>query len=59
MHILNDYFVQIEYSTERIAYELMEKFNIKMIAVTRGKEGSSIFENGKRYNHSIDDIKVD
>ena len=58
MHTLNDFFVQTEYSTERVAYELMEKFDIKMIAVTRGKEGSSIFENGKRYNHSIDDVKV-
>jgi fructokinase len=58
MHIINDMFLQSEYSTERVAFELMDKFNINMIAVTRGKDGSSIFENGKRYDHSIDDVKV-
>jgi fructokinase len=36
----------------------MEKFEINMIAVTRGKDGSSIFENGKRYDHSNVDVKV-
>ena len=58
MHVLNDLFLQSEYSTERVAYELMEKYDIHMIAVTRGKDGSSIFENGKRYDHSNIDIKV-
>ena len=29
-----------------------------MIAVTRGKDGSSIFENGKRFDHSSVDVKV-
>ncbi len=60
MHVLNDIFVQAEYSTEKVAFELMEKFNLNMIAVTRGKDGSSIFENAKRYNHSnVDDKVVD
>jgi fructokinase len=58
MHILNDVILQGEYHTEKVAYELMEKFEISMIAVTRGKDGSSIFENGKRYDHSIVDVKV-
>jgi fructokinase len=52
MHILNDIILQGEYNTEKVAYELMEKFEINMIAVTRGKDGSSIFENGKRYDYS-------
>ena len=58
MHILNDIILQSEYHTEKVAYELMEKFEINMIAVTRGKDGSSIFENGKRYDHSNIDVKV-
>ena len=58
MHVLNDLFVQAEYSTERVANELMEKFNLNMIAVTRGEDGSSIFENGKRYDYSNVESKV-
>lgn len=58
MHILNDFILQGEYNTEKVAYELMEKFEINMIAVTRGKDGSSIFENGKRYDHSNVNVKV-
>jgi fructokinase len=58
MHILNDIILQSEYHTEKVAYELMEKFEINMIVVTRGKDGSSIFENGKRYDHSNVDVKV-
>ena len=58
MHIINDLLLQSEYSTERVALELMDKFEINMIAVTRGKDGSSIFENGKRYDHSNIDVKV-
>jgi fructokinase len=58
MHVLNDLFIQTEYSTEKIAFELMEKFNLNMIAVTRGKDGASIFENGKRFNLSNVDSKV-
>lgn len=52
MHVLNDMFIQTEYSTEKVAFELMEKFELKMIAVTRGKDGASIFENGKRNDYS-------
>jgi fructokinase len=52
MHVLNDVFLQSEYSTEHVAFELMEKFNLNMIAVTRGEHGSSIFENGKRFDHT-------
>lgn len=52
MHTLNDLFIQTEYSTEKVAFELMEKFEINMIAVTRGKDGASIFENGKRNDYS-------
>lgn len=58
MHILNDMFVHIDYSTEQVALELMEKFELNMIAVTRGKDGSSIFENGKRYDYSSPEGKV-
>lgn len=58
MHVLNDIILQSEYNTEKVAYELMEKFEINMITVTRGKDGSSIFENGKRFDYSNVDVKV-
>ena len=58
MHVLNDFFIQSEYSTEKVALELMEKFNLNMIAVTRGKDGASIFDNGKKYNHTNVETKV-
>ena len=58
MHILNDIFIQTEYSTEKVVFELMEKFNLNMVAVTRGKDGASVFENGKRINFSNVDTKV-
>lgn len=58
MHVLNDLFIQTEYATEKVAFELMEKFEINMIAVTRGKNGASIFENGKRNDYSNVDSKV-
>lgn len=58
MHVLNDLVLQSEYNTEKVAYDLMEKFEINMITVTRGKDGSSIFENGKRFDYSNVDVKV-
>lgn len=58
MGLLNDLITQIDYNTEKVAYELMEQFNISMIAVTRGKDGSTIFENGKRYDYTPTDVKV-
>lgn len=58
MKILNEIITQINYNTEKVAFELMERFNISMIAVTRGKEGSTIFENGKRYDFTSVDVKV-
>ena len=58
MHVLNDIFIRSEYSTEKVALELMEKFNLNMMAVTRGKDGASIFENGKKFNHTNVETKV-
>lgn len=58
MHVLNDFLLQAEYNTEKVAYELMEKFDIQLIAVTRGKDGSSLFENGKRFDYSHVDLEV-
>ena len=58
MHVLNDFLLQAEYNTEKVAYELMEKFDIQLIAVTRGKDGSSLFENGKRFDYSHVDVEV-
>ncbi len=58
MHVLNDFLLHAEYTTEQVAYDLMEKFDIQLIAVTRGKDGSSLFENGKRFDYSHVDVEV-
>lgn len=58
MHTLNNLFVQTEYSTEKIAFELMEQFELNVVAVSRGKDGASIFENSKRNDYSGVDLKV-
>ncbi|MCS7053711.1 MAG: carbohydrate kinase [Ignavibacterium sp.] len=55
---LNDLIVQINYNTEKVAYELMDRFNISLIAVTRGKDGATLFENGKRYDYANSPRKI-
>ncbi len=58
MHQLNDLIIQIDYNTEKVAYELMDQFNINLLAVTRGKDGATLFENGKRYDYSNPPTKI-
>lgn len=58
MNELNELVTQINYSTEKVAYELMDRFNISLIAVTRGKDGATLFENGKRYDYANSSVKV-
>jgi fructokinase len=36
----------------------MEQFELNMIAVSRGKDGASIFENSKRNDYSSVELKV-
>jgi len=48
LRIINDILLGGEYNTERTAFEIMEQFEISLIAVTRGKDGATLFENGKR-----------
>lgn len=52
MQMLNDMLFQTEYNTEKIAFDLMEQFQISLLAVTRGKGGATLFENGKRNDFS-------
>lgn len=52
LHILNEILLGGEYNTERVAFELMEKFQVDLLAVTRGKDGATLFENGKRNDFS-------
>lgn len=56
--ILNDMLFQTEYNTERAALDLMEQFQISLLAVTRGKDGATLFENGKRNDFSPQDTDV-
>lgn len=58
MNELNEMITQIKYNTEKVAFELMEQFNISLIAVTRGKEGATLFENGKRYDYANSSVKI-
>ncbi len=55
---LNDLITQINYNTEKVAFELMEQFNISLIAVTRGKDGATLFENGKKYDYANPSVKI-
>lgn len=58
LQILNDLLLQSEYNTERAAFELMEQFQINLLAVTRGKDGATLFENGKRNDFSPSESEV-
>jgi fructokinase len=58
MHVLNDLLLHGEYNTEMVAFELMEKYELNILTVTRGENGASIFENGKRYDYSDIDANV-
>ncbi len=55
---LNDILFKTEYNTERVALELMEQFKINLLAVTRGKDGSTLFENGERSDFSQTDSDI-
>jgi fructokinase len=48
LRILNDLMLGGDYNTEKTAFGLMEQFEISLLAVTRGKEGATLFENSKR-----------
>jgi fructokinase len=58
MKELNELITQINYNTEKVAYELMDRFEISLLAVTRGKEGATLFENGKRYDYANSPVKI-
>lgn len=52
LRVLNEILLAGEFNTERVAFELMEKFQIDLLAITRGKDGATLFENGKRNDFS-------
>lgn len=52
LETLNDLLLSGEYNTERVALELMDQYHISLLAVTRGKDGATLFENGKRNDFS-------
>lgn len=55
---MNDLLLQTDYNTERVALDLMEQFQISLLAVTRGKDGATLFENGKRNDFSPPDTDI-
>lgn len=52
LRVLNEVLLTGEFNAERVAFELMEKFQIDLLAITRGKDGATLFENGKRNDFS-------
>lgn len=58
LRTLNDMLFQAEYNTERVALDLMEQFQISLLAVTRGKDGATLFENGKRNDFSLQETEA-
>jgi fructokinase len=55
---LNELITQINFNSEKVAFDLMERFNISLIAVTRGKDGATLFENGKRFDYVNPSVKI-
>jgi fructokinase len=55
---LNDLITQIPFNTEKVAFDIMEQFNISLLAVTRGKDGATLFENGKRFDYANPSVKI-
>lgn len=55
---LNNLITQINFNSEKVALELMEQFNISLLAITRGKDGATLFENGKRFDYTNPPIKI-
>ncbi|HSL87977.1 MAG TPA: PfkB family carbohydrate kinase [Ignavibacteriaceae bacterium] len=58
LKIINDILLGGDYNTERTAFEIMEQFEVSLFAVTRGKNGATLFENGKRNDFTPEQSEI-
>jgi fructokinase len=58
LKLVSDYLLEREFNTEKSARELQDKYNIDLLCVTMGEEGSVLFQNGELHSYSekVDDI---
>lgn len=58
LRIIHDILLDGDYNTERTAFELMEQFEVSLFAVTRGKNGATLFENNKRIDFTPEQSEI-
>ena len=58
LKLLNDHFIQEEFDFEASSKNLIEKFNIEMLAVTKGPDGSVMFRDDEIDEHKPETFKV-
>ena len=58
LKLLNDLFVKEAFDFEAASKSLIEKFNIELLAVTKGADGSVMFRDGKVDEHKPEPWKV-
>lgn len=58
LKLVNDYLLDKEFDTEKSAKKLQQTFNIDLLCVTMGAEGSVLFKNGEvhSYGEKVDNI---
>jgi fructokinase len=55
---LHDLFIKSEFDLIKSSFELMKQFNIELLAVTKGAEGSTLIKNENVDHFSIDSVEV-
>jgi len=58
LQFLHDFFIINEFDLMKSSFELMKQFNIELLAVTKGAEGSTLIKNENVDHFKIDSIEV-
>jgi len=58
LQLLHDLFIKSEFDLIKSSFELMKQFNIELLAVTKGAEGSTLVKNEIVDHFNIDSIEV-
>ena len=58
LQFLHDFFIKNEFDLIKSSFELMKQFNIELLAVTKGAEGSTLVKNENVDHFKIDSIEV-
>lgn len=59
LEVLNNWYVEENYTLDVICKTLQEKFSIEMLIVTKGGKGAFVSHNGKTYEHSGFKVEVE